>query len=118
MPRRGEELTSAVSQAFSLPGAWVDLDPSQADYRADTGEVTLASNALGLTFNEVEVAYTAGFADIPEPTLGASADTDDVLTIAPPPRLAIICNSNTSPTRCSTPPSAPCSRPMSLYGSK
>src|SRR5689334_16302126 len=45
VPRRGDELAVDVAQAFSLPGAWIDLDPAQADYRADTGEITLASNA-------------------------------------------------------------------------
>jgi hypothetical protein len=73
VPRRGDQLAADVAQAFSLPGAWVDLDPSQADYRAETGEITLASNALGLTFNEVELTYTAGFAEIPEPVKAACA---------------------------------------------
>src|ERR1051325_9066275 len=27
MPRRGDQLTHDVAQAFCLPGAWIDLDP-------------------------------------------------------------------------------------------
>ena len=73
VPRRGDELAADVAQAFSLPGAWVDLDPAQMEWRAETGEITLAPNALGLAFNEVEVTYTAGFAEVPEPVKAACA---------------------------------------------
>ena len=71
-PRRGEGLTelgefaNGVAQAFALPGAWTDLDPATLDFCAETGEVTLPSNALGLAFNEVEIRYNAGLAVIPE----------------------------------------------------
>ena len=51
----------------------VDLDPSQIDYRAETGELTFSPNPLGLSFNEVEVTYTAGFVDVPEPVKSACA---------------------------------------------
>jgi hypothetical protein len=64
--RRGDELAYDVAQAFLLPGAWIDVDPSHVEYRAQTGEFTLPANALAFTFNEVEVTYTAGFADVPE----------------------------------------------------
>ncbi len=71
--RNLEDMFTEVAQAFALPGAWVDLDPSQADYRPETGEIMLAANALGLAFSEVEVTYTAGFADVPEPVKAACA---------------------------------------------
>ena len=73
VPRHSDELAIDVAQAFALPGAWVDFDPSQAEYRADTGEISLAPNALGLAFNELEVTYTAGFTDVPEPIKAACA---------------------------------------------
>jgi hypothetical protein len=68
-PRRGEfrpvGLTD-VAYAFSLPGAWTQVDPASLDYMADTGELTLPYNVLGLPYSEVEVTYTAGTADVPE----------------------------------------------------
>jgi hypothetical protein len=69
VPRRGEganELAADVAQAFGLPGAWTTLDPAGFDVRAETGELTLPPNALGLIFNELEVTYTAGLAKIPD----------------------------------------------------
>ncbi len=71
--RRGDELVNDVAQAFALPGAWVDLDPTQIEVRADTGEITLPANALGLIFSEIEVTYTAGFVDVPEQLKAACA---------------------------------------------
>lgn len=68
-----EDMFTEVAQAFALPGAWVELDSSQVDYRAETGEITLAANALGLPYSEIEVTYTAGFAEIPEPVKSACA---------------------------------------------
>jgi hypothetical protein len=73
IPRRADELANDVARAFALPGAWVDLDPSQVEWRAETGELTLSTNPLGLCFNEIEVTYTAGFADVPEPVKAACA---------------------------------------------
>ena len=72
-PRDATELALDAAQAFGLPGAWTELDPAQVDFDAATGELTFAPNALGLTFNEVEVAYTAGFDPIPEPVKHACA---------------------------------------------
>lgn len=66
--RRGElrgDLASDVSRVFSLPGAWVNIDPSAVDLDANTGEVILPANILALTYNEVEITYTAGVAEIP-----------------------------------------------------
>ena len=71
LPRRGEgvpggELAADVAQAFSLPGTWTALDPAALDVSPDSGEVTLPANPLGLGFNEVEITYHAGLAEIPE----------------------------------------------------
>ena len=66
VPRDPDELGLQVAGAFGLIGTWTDLDPSQVDFDAATGELTFAPNALGLAFNEVEVAYTAGLDPIPE----------------------------------------------------
>lgn len=70
-PRRGDEaildpLTTDVMRAFGLPGTWTALDAAQLDFDPRTGEVTLPANVLGIAYNEVELAYTAGFAIIPD----------------------------------------------------
>lgn len=66
-PRRGEVLDSTfegVAWAFGLPGTWNTIDPTTVDFVAATGELTFATNILGLAYNEVEVTYTAGLATI------------------------------------------------------
>src|SRR5438445_4378098 len=67
--RRGEfqgDLAHDVARAFSLPGTWASIDPALVDFDANTGEVTLPSNVLALTYNEVEITYTAGLETIPD----------------------------------------------------
>jgi len=70
IPRRGEwvyeDIGTDVSLAFGLPGTWIDMDPSGVDYCADTGELNLPINALGLSYGELEVVYTAGLDVIPD----------------------------------------------------
>ena len=77
VPRRGEwpyeEMSSVIAWAFGLPGLWNDLNPGDLDLFADTGEVSLPVNALGLAFSEIEVVYTAGFATLPDPVKVACA---------------------------------------------
>ncbi|HUA91997.1 MAG TPA: hypothetical protein VL991_05485 [Terracidiphilus sp.] len=66
-PRRGEvpnEPLTEIAWAFSLPGQWTAIDPTTVDYDANTGELTLPWNVLGLPYNEVMVTYTAGLATI------------------------------------------------------
>ena len=66
-PRRGEvpnEPLTEIAWAFSLPGQWTAIDPTTVDYDANTGELTLPWNVLGLPYNEVIVTYTAGLATI------------------------------------------------------
>jgi hypothetical protein len=66
-PRRGETLDEsliAIASAFTLPGQWTAIDPATVDYDANTGEVTVPWNVLGLPYNEVAVTYTAGLAVI------------------------------------------------------
>ncbi len=66
-PRRGEALDGPLAQiawAFSLPGQWSAIDPSTVDFDANSGELTLPWNLLGLPYNEVMVTYTAGLATI------------------------------------------------------
>ncbi len=77
-PRRGDDLTTwdmaqEVSAAFALPGSWIDLDASQMDCFAETGEVSWPGNPLGLQFQEIEIGYTAGFDSIPDPIKFACA---------------------------------------------
>ena len=75
-PRRGETVAVPLMEAalaFSLPGEWTTIDPATVDYAADTGELTLPWNLLGLPYNEVMVTYTAGLATITDDVLSACA---------------------------------------------
>jgi hypothetical protein len=66
-PRRGEAPDNSLSEiawAFSLPGQWTAINPGTVDFDANTGELTLPWNVLGLPYNEVMVTYTAGLATI------------------------------------------------------
>lgn len=69
-PRRGEwgndELTWEAG-VFGLPGTWTDLNAADLEVCAETGETTLPLNALGWSFSELEVVYTAGLDPIPDP---------------------------------------------------
>lgn len=72
IPRRGADLTmwevaSEFAIVFSLPGTWIDIDVSQFDFFADTGEITWLPNPFGLFFDEMELIYQGGFAVIPDP---------------------------------------------------
>ena len=75
-PRRGEigypDLRD-IAYAFSLPGTWTAIDPTTVDWVADTGEVILPYNLLGLAYGEVEVSYTAGLSTIPAAVQAACA---------------------------------------------
>ncbi|HEY4381214.1 MAG TPA: hypothetical protein VGN01_12765 [Acidobacteriaceae bacterium] len=67
-PRRGEmqdSMLADVATTFGLPGSWSQLDPAGVDLNPVTGEVTFPANLFGLTYNEVEVTYTAGVASVP-----------------------------------------------------
>jgi len=75
-PRRGELPNTPLSElawAFSLPGQWTAIDPGTTDFDANTGELTLPWNVLGLPYNEVEVTYTAGLATIGDDVKSACA---------------------------------------------
>jgi hypothetical protein len=66
-PRHGEIPAGPFYEmvwAFSLPGQWTAIDPDVVDWDANTGELTLPCNILGLPYNEVMVTYTAGLASI------------------------------------------------------
>jgi hypothetical protein len=78
IPRRGEnatlwEFASEYAITFGLPGTWVDLDVGSFDFFADTGEVTWLANPLGLYFDEMELTYTGGFDQVPDPVKFACA---------------------------------------------
>lgn len=69
-PRRGEVEFDAIAWdaaiAFGIPGTWVDLNVADLDVFLETGEITLPINALGWTFTEVEIVYTAGLDPFPD----------------------------------------------------
>ena len=73
MPRTGDPGVMEMAQAFGLPGMWSDLDASRTEWSAGTGEITVPTNVLGLTFNEIEITYTAGLAEVPEAVKSACA---------------------------------------------
>jgi len=70
IPRRGEwpfdDLRLDVALMFGMPGTWSSIDPSSVDFDTTTGELTLPLNLIGLSFSEVDVIYTAGYATIPD----------------------------------------------------
>jgi hypothetical protein len=75
-PRRGEILNEPlfeIAWAFSLPGQWTAIDITTVDFDPNTGELTLPWNVLGLPYNEVMVAYTAGLATIGNDVMSACA---------------------------------------------
>jgi len=69
-PRRGElpeeEFSWNVALAFGAPGCWTELNVADLDYSPEVGEVTLPTNALSWTYNEVEIVYTAGWSTFPD----------------------------------------------------
>ncbi len=77
IPRRGEwpfdDLRLDVALMFGLPGTWTAIDAAAIDYFANTGELTLPLNIVGLWFSEVDIVYTAGLSTIPDPVKFACA---------------------------------------------
>ena len=77
VPRRGEwpyeEMSAVVAWAFGLPGTWSNLSVTDLDASVDTGELSFPVNALGLAFSEIEIVYTAGLANLPDPVKVACA---------------------------------------------
>ena len=74
--RRGElpgEPLAEIAWAFSLPGQWTGIDPTQVDFDPANGELTLPRNVYGLSYNEVKVTYTAGLATIGDDVKSACA---------------------------------------------
>lgn len=68
-----EGLAFDVATAFGLPGTWSELTASALDVCSTTGEVTIGLSPLGLSFNEVEVSYTAGLDPVPDAVKSACA---------------------------------------------
>jgi hypothetical protein len=66
-PRRGEinQLAFDASTAFGMTNEWVTIATEGLDYDAQSGEVPLPVHPLGLLYNEAEITYTAGLAEIP-----------------------------------------------------
>ena len=77
-PRRGEAAIAhqyglqELWMAFSLPGSWISLNPSEIDW-SPSGDLMFPLNVLGLPFNEVMVTYTAGLVTIPDAIKSACA---------------------------------------------
>ena len=64
VPRHGD-IGADAAQAFGLTGEWTQLDPSLVDVDQGTGEVTFPVHPLGLTYNEAELTYSAGWETLP-----------------------------------------------------
>src|SRR2546425_5570625 len=77
IPRRGEwpfdDISSDIALMFGLPGTWNAVDPAGIDVYADSGELTLPVNAVGLGYSEIDLAYTAGLAGISGTVKGGGA---------------------------------------------
>ena len=77
IPRRGDwpfdDLRLDAALMFGLPGIWTAIDPAAIDLFANTGELTLQLNIMGLWFSEVDIVYTAGLAVISDPVKFACA---------------------------------------------
>lgn len=75
--RRGELAHDVFAEmalaAFTVPGEWTTIDPSQADVDLNTGELTLPWNIFGLPYTEVKVTYTAGLSTIGDDVKAACA---------------------------------------------
>lgn len=68
LPRRGEvagEFAYIAAVTFDLTGTWTAVNVDGIDWDSGTGEVTLPVHPLGLPYNDLEVTYTAGLAEIP-----------------------------------------------------
>jgi hypothetical protein len=77
IPRRGDwpfdDLRLDAALMFGLPGIWTAIDPAAIDFFANTGELTLPLNIVGLWFSEVDIVYMAGMAVISDPVKFACA---------------------------------------------
>ncbi len=62
----GEGALAEMLAPFGGPPAWVDLAPSQVEYNAATGELWLPAGIFGAPYTDVELTYTAGYAQVPE----------------------------------------------------
>lgn len=79
--RRGEyadigvqgEFGAMIASAFGLPGMWTDLDVTTVDVYAGAREISFPRGLLGLSYNEVEVVYSAGFVTVPDGVKAACA---------------------------------------------
>ncbi|SEB87431.1 hypothetical protein [Terriglobus roseus] len=57
---------------FAPQGTWIAMDVSTLDV-SPAGSIAFATHLLGVPFDEAEVTYTAGFAEIPVPVKVACA---------------------------------------------
>jgi hypothetical protein len=77
IPRRGDwpfdDLRLDAALMFGLPGIWTAINAAAIDFFANTGELTLPLNIVGLWFSEVDIVYTAGMAVIADPVKFACA---------------------------------------------
>jgi len=69
----GADKLGGMMAPFGGPPTWVNLDPAQVDYWASTGEIWLPASIFGVPYSEVEMTYTAGYAEVPEPVKLACA---------------------------------------------
>lgn len=63
-----DPLREQIAWVFGAPGSWTTLNVTDIDTDLTTGELTLPGNFLGLSYNEVQVAYMSGV-DVVTPQL-------------------------------------------------
>ena len=68
-----EGFGSEIAQVFGLPGSWSTIDSTTIEVYLAAREISFTCNVLGLAYNEAEVTYTGGFADVPDQVKAACA---------------------------------------------
>ena len=62
-----------VATAFGLAGSWSTLDAATVEVYAGAKEIEFPLHLLGLSYNEAEVTYSAGFVTVPDAIKAACA---------------------------------------------
>ncbi len=67
------ELAVEVAQVFTTPARWVAVSAELLEADAESGEVILGGGALSPALADLEVTYTAGYAEVPKAVKQACA---------------------------------------------
>ena len=59
------ELAAEVAQVFATPNVWISVPISSLDLDAESGEVIVCEGLLSPALGDLELTYTAGYAEVP-----------------------------------------------------